>query len=645
MPRPVSPPTPPLPDLAAVDRRDAQLWVLGGVLLVAFAAGFILLGLSSDDGDAARAWERRALVGQSLLLLLTFAYFCQRRRELRRARRSHIHQMLESERLRERNEALGATLQAITRLGRLSDERRIAEEIRDATLTSLRADRCVVILRDERTGEALRVDSDPEHPVDALVERADAIVATGAALLKTPDNGSGRTVIGAPILLRRRIGGAIVAELGRNGHRLGDWDTQLVEIIARVTAATIENTRLAARLTHRRDQLRRSLHRLRLAQPGVILGERLKAMEELVDRVAHFIANPLTTISGYAQVLGNENLDATTRASLATIEQEVDRCHRALNDLKAFAHRPPAEPRSTDMQQLIRQALSLKANRFNRIHLDVAFRPHDALGEAVVDPVQLQQVFFSVLADIESAIADVPPHTLVIETDERDARLRIHFHLAPLDPAGRPETLPWVPFSYDGEDDEAAQFARGIVNAVVRAHGGTTRTRLNAERGTTRFTVELPHVATRPPSPTTAAPGTLMHEPAPTTESKPRALVVDDEERIVRLIERVLANEGFEVIGIDDGARALEVLRTDDFDVIVLDYHLPRMQGTELADFLVAERPALAARVVLATGDDQAPDFLAAAQRLGAPTLAKPFQIRAMIDTVRSVMGASPSTV
>ncbi|RJQ71493.1 DNA-binding response regulator [Pseudonocardiaceae bacterium YIM PH 21723] len=63
---------------------------------------------------------------------------------------------------------------------------------------------------------------------------------------------------------------------------------------------------------------------------------------------------------------------------------------------------------------------------------------------------------------------------------------------------------------------------------------------------------------------------------------KPRVLVVDDEQGIRRGLERGLAGEGMEVVGVGDGVTALRAARTGTFDALVLDVMLPGLSGYEV---------------------------------------------------------------
>lgn len=124
----------------------------------------------------------------------------------------------------------------------------------------------------------------------------------------------------------------------------------------------------------------------------------------------------------------------------------------------------------------------------------------------------------------------------------------------------------------------------------------------------------------------------------------PRALLVDDEPGIRIALKRWFERQGFVAIDVSDGDQALAHLMAagdveETPDVIVCDVHLPGMSGDELLKKLCAERPALAARVILTTGDDleiAAPGSVLARHPF---VLQKPFELatlKTMVERLRA---------
>jgi CheY-like chemotaxis protein len=109
-----------------------------------------------------------------------------------------------------------------------------------------------------------------------------------------------------------------------------------------------------------------------------------------------------------------------------------------------------------------------------------------------------------------------------------------------------------------------------------------------------------------------------------------RFLVSDDDEDIRDFIAFVLERAGHEVTVTGNGADALARATEDDYDLILLDHHMPRMTGLEVAERLRITRPE--ARVLLMSGDQDVghrhPHFLS-----------KPFNRLELTDAVGALMG------
>ena len=82
---------------------------------------------------------------------------------------------------------------------------------------------------------------------------------------------------------------------------------------------------------------------------------------------------------------------------------------------------------------------------------------------------------------------------------------------------------------------------------------------------------------------------------------KPRALVIDDEEPIRQMIARVLARDGYAVEAASDGQEAIQMLDHREYDFVVLDLMMPRVDGFGVLRHLKDRHPELLANVIVAT--------------------------------------------
>jgi len=118
-----------------------------------------------------------------------------------------------------------------------------------------------------------------------------------------------------------------------------------------------------------------------------------------------------------------------------------------------------------------------------------------------------------------------------------------------------------------------------------------------------------------------------------------RILVVDDEADIVRLVERVLGARGHFVESGRDGVEALERVRADPPDVLIVDGYLPRLDGHEVCRQLKGDPATRSVPILLMSasyiglpGDDDAP---------GADELlVKPFVREILLAQVERLLAA-----
>ena len=112
----------------------------------------------------------------------------------------------------------------------------------------------------------------------------------------------------------------------------------------------------------------------------------------------------------------------------------------------------------------------------------------------------------------------------------------------------------------------------------------------------------------------------------PTDESAPsaaRVIVVDDEPTLRRTIARTLAQRGFEVTQCEDGATALEQVRVQDADVMLIDLMMPGVSGMEVLRDVKALRPDV--ECVIMTAYSRVEDAVAAVRAGAYDFLTKPF--------------------
>ena len=121
--------------------------------------------------------------------------------------------------------------------------------------------------------------------------------------------------------------------------------------------------------------------------------------------------------------------------------------------------------------------------------------------------------------------------------------------------------------------------------------------------------------------------------------ANPRALVVEDDADLRRLLGRGLDEEGFEVVAVARGAEAIAVASEDPPDVLVVDIGLPDADGRDVCQALRAQ--GLEAPVLFLTARDAVTDRLSGFSAGGDDYLTKPFALAELVARLRALLKRS----
>ena len=122
-----------------------------------------------------------------------------------------------------------------------------------------------------------------------------------------------------------------------------------------------------------------------------------------------------------------------------------------------------------------------------------------------------------------------------------------------------------------------------------------------------------------------------------------KLLVVEDEPRMLELLRRGLTEEGHNVTCASDGSEGWEIAQGYEFDAVVLDVMLPKMNGFELAKKLRQQR--IATPVLMLTAKDSVPDVVRGLDAGADDYLTKPFSFNELVARLRALQRRSTSRI
>ena len=426
----------------------------------------------------------------------------------------------------------------------------------------------------------------------------------------------------------------------------GDGVVVPVEVSARATDDTAESllicvvrdtTGRALSFPVERVRLETEIHRLRLQ---LLQSQKMEAVGLVASGMAHDFNNLLNVIMGYAELLARSLPQADTRrARIDHILQATFRAGALTRRLLALSRKPVQQPTVVDLNTLVSETERM-LRRLIGEDVDLVLELGDELGSVKVDPGQLEQVLLNLAVNARQAMPRGGALTLTTDdaapSQAADApppapggyvRLTVRDTGVGMDAETR--ALIFEPFFTTKPRGEGTGLGLATVSGIVQQSGGLIEVDSEPERGTS-FRIYLPRIDEDPrpsPLPAPSRPGPRGHE---------TLLLVEDQESLRDMIREALQLLGYRVLVAPDGEAALEVARRHRgrLGLLITDIVMPRLDGGDLAQRLVLERPGL--RVLYMSGHGL--DVVARRGVGPEAVLEKPFTTRALSLRVRETL-------
>jgi two-component system sensor kinase FixL len=206
---------------------------------------------------------------------------------------------------------------------------------------------------------------------------------------------------------------------------------------------------------------------------------RLSAMGQMSAAIAHELNQPLTAIANYAKaaqrLLQNENPEPrqlqSAREAMEKAVMQTLRAGTIIRYLRDFVEKRESRKAREDMNEVIREAVSLGMVGHSHSNAKLIFALHPMLPSVPVDKVQIQQVLLNLVRNAMEAMADVETRELTISSDVAEEGLRII--VRDTGPGFAPHVAarlfqPFVTTKPDGMG-----IGLKICQSIIEGHGGT----------------------------------------------------------------------------------------------------------------------------------------------------------------------------
>ena len=294
--------------------------------------------------------------------------------------------------------------------------------------------------------------------------------------------------------------------------------------------------------------------------------ERLASIGQLAGGVAHDFNNLLFVILNFATAI-EENYPETAE-EIGVIAQSARSAADLVKQLLAFSRREVVKPKVIDIAATIRamdKVLTRSVGAGVALDLEVPAEPQRVL----IDPTQLEQIVMNLAVNARDAMQGRGRLAIRVRAEAKSVAIDV----ADTGSGMPPEVVARIfePYFTTKEIGKGTGLGLATVHGIVEHAGGRIAVASEPGCGTT-FHISLPK--------TTLASESMTGE---IRAIRGTVLLVDDDDAVRRLTERMLKAGGYSVLSAASGPDALALARTSRFDILLTDMVMPGMSGRELA--------------------------------------------------------------
>jgi PAS domain S-box-containing protein len=309
-----------------------------------------------------------------------------------------------------------------------------------------------------------------------------------------------------------------------------------------------------------------------------------KAKDEFLAVLSHELRTPLTpALAAASYIAEHEKLPPELADEVMTIRRNVQLEARLIDDLldltRITTGKIELHAEAVDLHDVVNKAIDIVREDVTEKQLEIALELGAPEHHVWADPVRLQQVFWNLL---NNAVKFTAPRGRIVVRSNNDEAGRCAIEVADTGIGIEPAQQERLFKAFEqGERAITRQFGGlglglTISKRLIDLHGGTiTGQSAGKGRGAT-FKVALQLA-----DPVQAASGARSGERPHLTKSL-RLLVVDDHADTRRTLSRLLTRAGHRVESADAVQSALDLLQTNQFDVLISDIGLPERSGYDL---------------------------------------------------------------
>jgi PAS domain S-box-containing protein len=422
-----------------------------------------------------------------------------------------------------------------------------------------------------------------------------------------------------------------------------------VDVSSRHFSVTAVRLRLPGRPGNRVLLLVTDVTDRRALEQQLLHADKMDAIGRLAGGIAHDFNNLLTPILGYTDLVSSTlAADDARRRDLEEVATAARSATALTRQLLTFSRKQVTKPSAIDLNDVIRSLHGIVRRTIGE-DISVIMDLSPTLHRTVADRNQIEQVVMNLCVNARDAmplggtltistantalthascgmLGSVPPGeyaTLTVSDSGTGMPPEVQAHI-------------FEPFFTTKGPGKGTGLGLSIVHGIVKQAGGCISLTTAQGRGTS-FAMYFPRTDAD-----VAVSRDEAARPVPRANGGETVLVVEDNEGLRRLAERLLRNGGYRTIAAQNAGEALELARSfsGEIDLLLSDVVMPDVDGVTLANQLTRQRPTM--RVLFMSGYTGADVARHTMLPQHAALLQKPFTRDSLLCALRTALDAAP---
>ena len=329
-------------------------------------------------------------------------------------------------------------------------------------------------------------------------------------------------------------------------------------------------------------------------EEALLKSEKLKSIGILAAGISHEFNNILAVISGNIQLLNETCKDhERLKKSLSTMKMAVDDGAQISRKMLMFTKtkNDAEEFVSSDIRDLITQSIDFTSPRWKNeaqakgIDYQIYLDGIKSVSSIMCNPSELREVFINIINNALDAMPD--GGNLSFSTWSDDNTLFVSIYDTGVGMSEETKRNIFDPF-FTTKMVVGTGLGMSIAYGIITRHGGNIEVESEEGKGT-KFTLQFTITNKR------ASLKAALEPEQKLSKKNLRILVVDDEDTLCNVLDQFLSRYGNRVKTVNNGSDAINMVKGEDFDLVLCDLAMPDVSGCEVIEVVnkLEKRPKI----------------------------------------------------